>query len=103
MGCGCSNTTSINSGFTPAIQVTASINCMVDKDMLSNWKSKLECVQANNLYNIIGIDNATWNRLYGIVQSALNWTSNYCYFEYHLQEVMLLIPKIIATGQCNTN
>lgn len=105
MGCGC-GTMANNApytGFTPAIQVTASVNCMVDRDMLLNWQGKLNCVQQNHLYDAVGIDTTTLNRLSGVVQSALNWTSNYCYFEHQLQEVMLVIPKIIATGQCNTS
>ena len=102
-GCGTASNNAPYTGFTPAIQVTAALNCMVERDMLLNWKSKLDCVQAKHLYSVIGIEVATLNRLSGIVQSALNWTSNYCYFEHQLREVLLLMPKIIATGQCDTN
>lgn len=104
MGCGCNaKTNTSNTGFTPAIQVSAAKSCMLDRDILLNWQSKLECVQNKNLYEVVGIDVYTLNRLSGLIQSALNWSSNYCYFEIQLQEVLGLITKIIASGQCATS
>lgn len=105
MGCGCGTTANNTSysGFTPAVQVTAAVNCMVDRDILLNWKNKLDCVQAKQLYDVTGIDVATLNRLSGVVLSALNRSSNYCYFENQLGEVLGVITKIIASGQCGTS
>lgn len=107
MGCGCNAKANNTNGFTPAIQVSSAANCMLDRDILLNWQSKLECVQQNNLYNAsgigLGIDTTTLNRLLGVVQSALNWSSNYCYFENQLGEVLGVITKIIASGQCGTS
>ena len=100
--CDCNKNTASSTGRTYSpLNNTQPANCTITPEMLQNWLAKLNCIKLNNRYLSIGLSAADMNRLLGTVQSAINWQSNYCYFEYQLQEVLLLMPTITSLPECS--
>lgn len=99
MGCGCSSQSNSNPQlYTPPPPSSPSlpkIGCTLTKEILEQWKAKLECVISNNKQADIGLSFRDENRYIGLIQSALNYPDDYCFFESQLNTFKLsILPKI---------
>ena len=79
---------------------TAGTNCEFTEAQLLSWKELLLCVKTNNLYADLGTTEGRVNSGLGMVASALNHTSNLCYFEKYLIELKPFILQILNLGKC---
>lgn len=77
--------------------VEVNIDCDYTKEIITNWLNALKCIKLNNKESQIGIDAYTRNRYLGILQSALNYPDNYCYFFTDLEAFKIdILPQIIS-------
>lgn len=69
--------------------------CTITEEMLTLWKTMLLCVKNTDKMAIINLPLVSVNQMLGIIQSALNYPDNYCYYipqlEYFRSNVLLRI------------
>lgn len=107
MGCGCLSENTVASPLSPA-QVAAIVqmqriedpNCIYTFEVLNEYKDLLNCVKANNTVDLFNITMTKLNSYLGVVQSAINYTTNSCYFVAQLDEIQILIQDIKDSNQC---
>lgn len=78
----------------------SSSDCIYTQDMLTDWLTSLKCAKNKNLTGIFNITVYRLNSYIGIVQSALNYSTNPCYFKAKLDEIKTLVDSIKTNGQC---
>lgn len=101
MGCPCQNNSNAYASPTIITQTPqVNTNCQFTEEILNTWKDKLLCVKNQSLYETVNIQEKDINVYLGVVLSALNNTSNICYFESHLQTISPKIIQIIVLSQC---
>lgn len=86
MGCGC-GAKKANVAVAQPVNVTTQpvvTQCDITADTLNKWFSILQCVKNNNSYQKTGVSEITVNQYTGILQSALNYPDNYCYYSAQL-------------------
>lgn len=90
MGCNCGgvagggNNGVQNRGlsFTPP----SNTDCSITKQLLTTWKQILTCVKAQGKYTEANLTQFEINQLLGVIQSALNYPDNYCYYSVQLED-----------------
>ena len=85
--CGCgSGSSSYNSQKnTSSSNRTIIEDCNITKENLLAWKALLQCIKNNQYYTQANTSEFTINQFLGIIQSALNYTNNYCYYNEQLE------------------
>ena len=102
MGCGCSSGSSIqmNSPVNPSdysrnVRQREITDCNITSQILTTWKATLTCVKNSGKLQKINLSEHAANRLLGVLQSALNYPDNYCYYilqlDYFRDKVLNLI------------
>lgn len=104
--CGCSNNTNFSNYHQPSnrqAQVPSPSDCSITKQMLIKWKAMLNCVKINKKLDLIGLNEVTVNQYLGVIQSALNYPDNYCYYKIQLENFQTInLPLIIEyVSECN--
>lgn len=84
---------------SPAVPISAG-PCNYTLDQLKVWFDKLNCFKQKGIYVQYGIRPADLNRALGNVLSAINYSSNICYFQRQLDIVQPIIMIVINSGQC---
>lgn len=76
--------------------------CDITKENLIAWKYLLTCIKENNYYSQANIVEFTVNKFLGIIQSALNYPSDYCYFNEQLSyfKTFILLNLLDNVPQC---
>lgn len=74
--------------------------CSYTQENLSSWLIALNCVKTKGLYTNFSITSQKLNSYLGIVQSAVNYSTNPCYFRIKLDEIKIVIDNIQNSGQC---
>lgn len=103
--CGCGSTLNNTTTFRPysaPVSTGSSIECDITKENLITWKNLLSCIKTNNYYTIANIPEFNVNKFLGVIQSALNYPSNYCYYYDQLNyfKTFVLINIINNVPQC---
>lgn len=79
----------------PTAKILVNNGCGLDKDILTTWQKMLQCVKKNQKQENINLYISQINQLLGVIQSALNFPDNYCYYyeqlEYFKDNVLPLI------------
>jgi len=71
-------------------------NCLIDKELLTKWKSVLKCIKLNNRYTEANITISELNSSLGYIQSALNYPDDYCYYTEELNNFKNnILPRIV--------
>lgn len=86
MGCGCggnTNTTTIPDIVVAKREIYTG-DCDITLDILKKWQSILKCIKQTNTYVKINVNEFNINQLLGLVQSAINYPDNYCYYKNQL-------------------
>lgn len=100
MGCNCASTYTTNvpiNNITPIVQPE---DCELTGILITTWQSILQCVKDSNKLGLIGLNTVTANQYLGILQSAINYPDNYCYFIVKLQEFQInILPRIVTNVQ----
>lgn len=60
-------------------------NCEITSELLNNWKQILLCIKNNIAFETVGLSEFNINSLLGIIQSAINYPDNYCYYSPQLE------------------
>lgn len=81
-------------------RVIKSEDCIYDIETLEEWIVILKCVKNNNLYTFLDIPPKKLNSYIGIVKSAINYSSNPCYFILSLEKIKIVIDKIKIDSEC---
>lgn len=89
MGCGCSsgggNTSVANvANYSQNVKRSIPSTCDITRDVLIKWQNMLKCVKNSGNISAVGVAELAINQLLGIVQSALNYPDNYCYYSLQL-------------------
>lgn len=97
--CGSGGLSQQSSG-NPSLQRASnpiSTDCGLTKTVLKTWFAGLICIKLQDKFVAAGIGVTVLNQILGVVQSALNYPDNYCYF-YEMLEYFKdnLLPSIIA-------
>lgn len=106
MGCNCSAGSTIQtarqSGQAVVLlgQVNSSVPCEYLPDQLKNWRIKLLCVKEKGIWVDLGITASKLNKYIGVVLSAINYTTNPCYFKTQLDEIASFMAVIINNETC---
>lgn len=104
MGCGCagnktSSQTSIagaTSNYQQNVKEINAAHCDITKEMLQSWRASLICVKGLDKLSAIKITLVTYNQLLGVIQSALNYPENYCYYKPQLEYFQnTVLPQIV--------
>lgn len=100
---GCSSCGSL-SGITQIKRIirnnTPILDCIYTQDMLTDWLTTFKCVKTKNISALFNLTVYKLNSYLGIIQSALNYSTNPCYFKPKLDEISPLIDTIKTNGQC---
>lgn len=75
-------------------------DCTYSLETLYEYKNYLNCVKQKNIFDLYDINYIKVNSHIGIVQSAINYNTNPCYFEAHLDEITIFINKVKESNQC---
>jgi hypothetical protein len=71
--------------------------CGINGDMLQSWKAIMKCIKLKHKESLIGMATATVNQIAGIIQSAINYPDNYCYYYPQLEYFQsAVLPQIIT-------
>lgn len=71
--------------------------CGLTRTVLNTWMTALICIKLQDKFEKAGINVVSVNQLLGLLQSALNYPDNYCYFYEQLQYFQQsLLPSIIT-------
>ncbi len=75
----------------------SSENCTITRELLQSWQNALKCVKQKGKGDLINMALASINQVLGILQSALNYPDNYCYYTPELEAFKsIILPQIIA-------
>jgi len=74
--------------------------CNYTQEMLSSWLIYFQCVKTNNLYSFFNITSAKVNSIIGTIKSAINYSTNPCYFKIKLDEIQPIELVIQNSGKC---
>lgn len=66
--------------------VTPSEDCPITKEIVKMWQKAVICVKAKGELSKINMTTRTANSVLGLIQSALNYPDNYCYYEAELRD-----------------
>lgn len=70
--------------------------CPYTKSVLIQWLKILNCIKAQNKKSLIQASDFNINSLLGIIQSALNYPDDYCFYKPQLEEFQnTFLPRII--------
>lgn len=81
-------------------QPNVNTNCEYTVEILSDWLTALKCVKNKNLSTSFSITLVKLHSYIGIVKSAINYSTNICYFKVKLDEIKVLVDTIKTSGQC---
>ena len=103
--CGCGAANKNNSSTHRQVSVARQVEqapCDITKEHLLLWKQILTCIKQNNYFVAADTPEFTINKFLGIVQSALNYPSDYCYFNEQLNyfKTFVLLKIIDNVPQC---
>lgn len=71
-------------------------NCSLTAEVLTKWLNILTCIRTQNKGYLVGLEGFTMNSLVGVVQSAINYPNNYCYYQPNLENFQTnILPLII--------
>lgn len=79
----------------PKRVITPAVDCLLTKEILARWKNTLKCIKNNNQLETIGLVNSSANQILGIIQSALNYPDNYCFYEQELSYFQTTVLPLI--------
>lgn len=99
MGCGCGSSSSSSQPVLTSNKnrIEPIENCDITHENLITWKNFLTCIKTNNYFTKAKIDKTTVNQFLGIVQSGLNYPTNYCYFYEQLDFFRTnILPNLIT-------
>lgn len=72
------------------------LDCQITGEILTNWQRILTCIKNNQKYSLLSLTLTKVNMLLGIIQSAINYPDDYCYYEIALNEFKnIVLPLII--------
>lgn len=72
-------------------------DCDITLENLTTYKNMLLCIRNNNKYVQAKIAFTTVNMYMGIIQSALNYPDNYCYYMESIANFQSsILPLIVA-------
>ena len=74
--------------------------CEYTEETLNVWLSYFQCVKANDFYNFFKITPAKVNSIIGIIKSAVNYSTNPCYFKIKLDDIKPIELLIQNSGKC---
>lgn len=88
---------------TPQMAYDAA-NCTYTNAILEKWKLILTCIKIQSLGSLVGIETFQMNVLMGVIQSALNYPNNYCFYKQQLDDFQTnILPRIIENVPDCTN
>lgn len=74
--------------------------CSITSEMLQKWKAVLECVNSRGRLGEANLSTVSYNQILGVIQSALNYPDNYCYYKPQLLFFQnTILPKIVQYVQ----
>lgn len=74
-------------------------DCNITKDILDKYLAVIKCLREKGLGMQFGLSSFNLNQLQGVVQSALNYPDNYCYYSAQLDDFANnLLPKIVENA-----
>lgn len=78
-------------------------NCELTQEIITNWKTLLECVVSKELLHAINLSKLQANQYLGLLQSALNYPDDYCYYDIQLNLFKeAILPRILENvPECN--
>jgi len=74
--------------------------CSYTQEMLSGWLVYFQCVKTNNLYAFFDLTAPRVNSIIGTIESAVNYSTNPCYFKIKLDEIQPIELVIENSGKC---
>lgn len=96
--CGAAASTNNFSHPVQTFAVPVNPNCPFNKTLLTAWKAILNCIKQTRKYQESGMSKVVVNQMAGIVQSAINYPDNYCYYEEQLVYFQSQLLPIIVTN-----
>jgi hypothetical protein len=104
MGCGCGGrgAAPVATGHSVAPQQQKErviTQCTLSKDVITKYKEILLCLKINNSFSNYGLNIATMNSLIGVMISALNYPTDYCYYQNQINNFQQnYLPRIIESN-----
>lgn len=98
--CDCANGGAfITSAAYEPVAIKLNFNCQITGEILINWQRILNCIKSNQKYSLLNLTLTKVNMLLGIIQSAINYPDDYCYYEIALDEFKnIVLPLIISNA-----
>lgn len=97
--CNCGSTTFLSQSYTRTLKQaqTLAVDCDIELNQLKSWLAILKCLKSSGLYKNVGLNITEINRLTGIIQSAINYPDNYCYYKERFENFQNnILPLIIS-------
>lgn len=109
MSCGCGGGGG-GVSFTPTVRPSFVQNppeqqqdqsCPFTLDMLQGWLTQVQCYRTNGFYVGTSITLRQLNIYLGVLKSAINYPTNFCWLATQLAEIQAFIMLLQSTGQCS--
>ena len=100
MPCPCQNQTSSpsqqtqQSSFQTVNNYVFDENCPFTLELIKSWQSTLLNIKNSNTVDLYNLSYQQINSYLGIIQSAINFSNNICFFKTDLQNIQLVINAL---------
>lgn len=88
----------LNQGNNGPQQSIINQNCGMTRAILNNWYKMLACVKRNEYGERVNLAVVQMNQMLGVIQSALNYPDNYCYFYEQLEYFQTNVLQLIVNN-----
>jgi hypothetical protein len=78
--CGGGNAGYVSGTYTARIPRVPDPNCTVTIEMLIQWRAILNCIKTAGKFEQAHLSEPELNTFLGLVQSAINYPDDYCYY-----------------------
>ena len=96
--CGCASSVPENNSLNSLNSTNniINLNCGVTIELLEHWQKILFCIKNEDKTSLIYSNTVVINQYLGLIQSALNYPDNYCYYFEQIENFQnSLLPLIV--------